>query len=151
MTSDVDCEAVLQQDVETVRCERPEGHDGMHSGSFSRSSFDWSQPDASGRFDVISVSEPSEEEERSSYASIPVNGCIYCNANDVDTAFVFVQPRGLPIAVPGRIGLCTTCHRLVRDGDFEAVRVRTRGTPFDDFPDVAVLDLIRASRDAMRT
>ena len=103
----------------------------------------------SGKFDVISVSGPSEEEERSSYASMPVDGCVYCASNDVETAFVFLQPRGLRIAVPGRVGLCSTCHRLVRDGDFEAVLVRTRGTPFDDFPDDAVLDLIRASRDAM--
>jgi hypothetical protein len=37
----------------------------------------------------------------------------------------------------------------VRDGDFERVLERTRGTGFDDFPDDAVLDLIRASRAAL--
>ncbi len=149
MVMQEDCEAVLRSEVEPVQCERSKGHDGMHSGSLNGSSFEWSDQDETGAFDVLSVSRPSEEEERSSYASMPVSGCVYCAANDVETAFVFVQPRGLPIAVPGRIGLCSTCHRLLRDQDFEAVLMRTRGTAFDDFPDDAVLDLIRASRDAM--
>src|SRR3954454_4528356 len=151
MIVDHDCQAVLRSEVEAVRCEQSAGHAGMHSGSLNGSSFEWSAPDVSGKFDVISVSGPSEEDEGSSYASMPVDGCVYCAANDVESAFVFLQPRGLPLAVPGRVGLCTTCHRLVRDGDFEAVLVRTRGTAFDDFPDDAVLDLIRASREAMRT
>jgi hypothetical protein len=151
MITDERCVAVLHRDIEVVRCERPQGHDGTHSGSTDRSSFDWSEPDASGEFHVMSMVAPSEDEERASYAAIQVERCIYCDAHDVEIAFVFMQPRGLRVAVPGRVGLCAVCHRLLRDGDFEGVLGRSRGTGFDDFPDDAVLDLIRASRTALPT
>ena len=91
----------------------------------------------------------SPDVERESYADIGVEGCIYCGNHEVETVFIFVQPRGLRIAVPGRVGLCATCHRLLRKGDFEALLARTRSTSFSDFEDEVVLDLIRASQAAL--
>jgi hypothetical protein len=81
--------------------------------------------------------------------AIQVERCIYCGTQDFEIAFEFMQPRGLRVAVPGRVALCAVCHRLLHDGDFEAAHGRTHGTEFDDFPDDAVLDLIRASRTAL--
>jgi hypothetical protein len=82
-------------------------------------------------------------------AQIAVDGCIYCATRDFENWFTFVQPRESKVAVPGRVGLCATCHRLLRDGDFRAVLERARGTSSSDFPDDAVLDLIRTSQAAL--
>lgn len=92
---------------------------------------------------------PSEDEQREFYADIEVDRCIYCRTHEFETAVIFLQPPGLRVAVPGRIGLCATCHRLLREGDFHAVLGRTRGCSLEDFPDDAVLDLIRASQAAL--
>jgi hypothetical protein len=58
-----------------------------------RSSFDWSEPDANGEFQMMSVSGPSEDEERASYGTIEVKRCIYCETDAFEVAFVFMQPR----------------------------------------------------------
>lgn len=138
----------------------------MHSGHTDRSYVDWevgALPDvdpseASSRqlpvygFDPVDeddLDEEVREEELRAYGEIVVDRCVYCRSRDLEVSFVFVQPPGLKVAVPGRVGLCATCHRLLHAGDLQALLGRTRGAGFEDFPDGAVLDLIRASRAAL--
>ena len=83
------------------------------------------------------------------YDAIPVDRCVYCDDRDFVISFVFIQPEGLRVAVPGKIGLCGTCEPLLRDGNFDAVLERTRRTSFADFTDDVVLELIRASKAAL--
>lgn len=94
---------------------------------------------------------PPDDELRATYSVIPVDRCIYCQAQDVACSFVFLQPPslGLRLAVPGRIGLCEQCRALLQAHDFRAVLRRTRDTEFEYFPDDHILDLIRASRSAL--
>lgn len=133
-----------------IRCELAAGHAGTHSGHDASSFVDWSTGmTADGNHWVALARGPSQDERRASSADIAVDCCIYCRSRDFEIAFIFVQPPGLKVAVPGRVGLCTPCHRLVRGGDFHAVLERTRGTSFNDYPDDAVLDLIRASQAAL--
>lgn len=149
MTHGERCPAVLRYGSEVVRCERLPGHDGTHAGSADGSSCTWSEPDVEGAFHLGSFRPSSEDDRAASYAAIEVEHCIYCRSDDPEVAFVFVQPRGLRVAVPGRIGLCAVCHRLLRGGDFSGLLERTRGTDFEAFPDDAVLELIRASGAAL--
>ncbi len=141
---------MLRWESGPIRCDQPAGHSGAHSGADARSEIKWSMDAATGRTQVSGVSGPSVADQRESYADIEVDACMYCEANEVDVAFVFVQPAGLPVAVPGRIGLCSDCHRLLQDGDFAGVLDRSTNL-FQDFPDDAVLELIRASRAALFT
>jgi hypothetical protein len=83
------------------------------------------------------------------YDQIPVDHCIYCRDPDFVISFVFVQPEGLRVAVPGKIGLCAACLALLDADDIDGVLERTRDSTFADFPDDAVLDLIRASRASL--
>lgn len=144
------CSVVMWRGSEPIRCELPAGHDGTHSGRDGRFYIDWETGATVDGDQGIAYSRgPSEDEQRASYADIAVDRCLYCRTRDFETAFIFVQPAGLKVAVPGRVGLCAICHRFLRNGDFQAVLERTRGTSLNDFPDDAVLDLIRASQAAV--
>jgi hypothetical protein len=123
---------------------------GPHLGQANRSSLQWTpDPDDPGSVIVAGWEWSGEEEQRATYSAIPVERCIYCRSATVEIAFVFIQPKGLKVAVPGRVGLCATCHRLLRNGDLEAVLERTREMDLADFGADEVLDLIRASRTAL--
>jgi hypothetical protein len=93
----------------------------------------------------VSVAPP----EVATYESIAVHQCVYCFAPDVVVAFVFIQPRGLRVGVPGRVGLCAECLSLLRDRDFDGVLVRTRDTEFAEFDDADVRELIKATVPAI--
>jgi hypothetical protein len=150
VTDDDQCEALLHRGTDTIRCDLPARHEGSHSGHTDRSYVDWSVgPTDDDGYWLGSVTSSTDEELTAEYAGIDVERCIYCEAVEVVTAFVFLQPQGQRIAVPGRVGLCEDCHRLLRGGDVDAVLERTRGTSLDDFTDDAVVELIRASRDAL--
>jgi hypothetical protein len=120
------CNVVVVVARKDVACDLPAGHEGPHSGH------------------IAGVEGPSRDELIAGYSTIPADFCIFCPVEQVETAVVFVQPAGVRVAVPGRVGLCATCHGLVRGGAIDAVPERTRGTDWEDFPDEDVLPLIRA-------
>jgi hypothetical protein len=79
-----------------------------------------------------------------------VEACVFCMSAEVALCFGHRMVEGQRVAIPSWVGLCASCVADVQSQSFESIIERARGTSWDDFDALDLIQVASAMTGAVR-